>query len=186
MRNTTVLLCAAALLAALSGCEQARQSLGMEKQAPDEFSVVTRAPLNMPPDYGLRPPVPGAKRPQETTVRDQARRILLGGAATADSKAAQAGRISKGEAALLRRAGAVKVDPSIRGQVNVESAALADPDESFIDKIIFWQKPPPPGVVVDAGKEARRLREASALGNSPKGAVPIIKRKKKGFLEGIF
>ncbi|MHA1107486.1 MAG: DUF3035 domain-containing protein [Alphaproteobacteria bacterium] len=186
MNKTVVLLCAASVVAALSGCEQARQSLGMDKQAPDEFAVVTRAPLSLPPDYGLRPPVPGEKRPQEATVRDQARRTLLGGAATADSKAAQSGQLSKGESAILRRAGAVTVDPAIRGQVNVESAALAVPNEGFMDKIIFWQKPPPPGVVVDAGKEARRLREASALGTSPSGDVPIIKRKKKGILEGIF
>ena len=44
---------------------------------PDEFAVVTRAPLSMPPDYGLRPPRPGAARPNETSPRDDARSKLL-------------------------------------------------------------------------------------------------------------
>jgi len=38
----------------------------------DEFAVVTKAPLIMPPDYNLRPPRPGAARPQEQSERQQA------------------------------------------------------------------------------------------------------------------
>ncbi|MBK5955442.1 hypothetical protein CCR92_15760, partial [Rhodospirillum rubrum] len=54
-------LVAAALLAplALSGCSNAKKSLGLDRQPPDEFKVVTRAPLAMPPDFNLRPPQPG-------------------------------------------------------------------------------------------------------------------------------
>ncbi len=187
MKNKIVALSCTALLTMLAGCEQARQSIGLTKQSPDEFAVVTRAPLNLPPDYGLRPPAPGTERPQEVSPRDQARNILLSGAASERAQSAPpADRFSKGESAILRRASALNADPSIRNKVNVESRAIAAAEKGFLDKIIFWQKPPQPGVVVDADKENRRLREASALGKSPKGAVPVIKRKEKGFLEGIF
>jgi len=50
----------------------------MSKRAPDEFAVVRRAPLIVPPDYDLRPPDPGAPRPNIGTTSDQARVALTG------------------------------------------------------------------------------------------------------------
>lgn len=188
VQRVLVVGCCLGLMVALSGCGNARRALGMAKQAPDEFAVVTRAPLTMPPDYGLRPPVPGAVRPQESTPRDQAKRILLGATAAArTNSAAPAGRLSAGESAILKRAGALDASAAIRMTVNRESTAIANAQESFLNRIIFWQEPEKPGVLVDAEKEARRLREASALGDAPNtGQLPVIKRKEKGILEGIF
>jgi hypothetical protein len=183
-------LCLAGLAVATSGCEKARSALGMEKQAPDEFAVVTRAPLTMPPDYGLRPPTPGEERPQEQNPRVQARKILLGSATASGDPAADAvanGTFSKGEAAVLRKAGALNPDPHIRQEVDRESSALVEADKGMFDKLLFWQKPRPPGVVVDPAKEAQRLREASALGKpADQGKVPVIERKERGWLEGLF
>ena len=48
----------AALLAACTGTVQ--ENLGIAKRSPDEFQVVRRAPLVLPPDYNLRPPSPGS------------------------------------------------------------------------------------------------------------------------------
>ena len=50
---------------ALSGCQSTKNALGLNKVVPDEFRVVTKAPLVVPPDYALRPPAPGEPRPQE-------------------------------------------------------------------------------------------------------------------------
>jgi hypothetical protein len=50
---------------------------GSRRTGPDEFGVVTRAPLSQPPDYALRPPRAGAKRPNEVSPRDEARDQLL-------------------------------------------------------------------------------------------------------------
>lgn len=194
MRNlrapTAALVCCALILTlSLAGCAQTRRVLGMEKQTPDEFAVVTRAPLTLPPDYGLRPPSPGAQRPQEIVPREQARRILLGniGAPSAPAKGSNTDGLTRGEQALLSRANALNADPLIRQTVNLESRSLASADDGFLQKIIFWQDPEKPGLVVDADKESRRLREAAALGDRPdRGQVPVIKRRKKAFLEGIF
>src|ERR1039458_2342053 len=62
----------------LAGCQSTRQALGMTKVVPDEFRVVTKAPLVVPPDYALRPPAPGEPRPQELQPESQARRALIG------------------------------------------------------------------------------------------------------------
>ena len=148
---------------ALGGCEKTKEVIGLTKQGPDEFAIVTRAPLSIPPQFGLRPPKPGSVRPQEVTPTKRARSILLGnsrtkGKATADAAVAS-GRFTSGEAALLQRAGALNVDPSIRRVVDVESSALAEADKSLLRKVIFWQDPEQPGKLVDATKEARRLRQ---------------------------
>src|SRR6185437_15451701 len=58
-----VAMTSAAVLAlgvALSGCNTLRREAGLTKQAPDEFAVVTKAPLIIPPNFNLRPPAPGA------------------------------------------------------------------------------------------------------------------------------
>ena len=50
----------ACALAALAGCESLRDAAGLTKKSPDEFAVTTKAPLVIPPDFNLRPPLPGA------------------------------------------------------------------------------------------------------------------------------
>lgn len=175
------LLTAGLAVFALSGCTDAKRALGFEKKPPDEFAVVSRAPLSIPPDFKLRPPQPGATRPQEGSVREQARETLIGRAAPA------AGQGSAGVESLLAKAGTAQADPDIRLKVDRETSALAKEDVSFTDRIIFWREPEKPGTVVDAQKEAKRLREAQALGRAPTdGETPVIQRRKKGILEGIF
>lgn len=180
-----------AILAAftLSACDGAREAIGIGKQSPDEFAVITRAPLSMPPDFGLRPPRPGVERPQEASVKDTARDLLVKSAGSSTgrqpSPAASKGA-SKGETALLARAGATKSDPAIRRTINRESSILATENDSFTDRLIFWQSSPPPGTLVDAAAEQRRLRENAGLGDAPtKGRTPKIVRKPKGWFEGI-
>jgi len=66
-----------------------QDALGMGKRAPDEFAVVKRAPLIVPPEYDLRPPDPGAPRPNVGTTSDQARVALTGSGPAEPSEAAQ-------------------------------------------------------------------------------------------------
>ena len=194
----------AALIIGLSACDTVKEQVGLTKKVPDEFTVITKAPLVMPPDFSLRPPRPGAKGPQEIQPRERARTALLSagkGGRTAAERASQAGRqtvagaAGKGakvkpegaELALLRKAGALETDSSIRQIVNRETSVLAEKDSSFADRLLFWQTKPPVGSAIDAAKESRRLREAAAAGEAPnKGQTPVIKRRKRGWLEGIF
>ena len=177
---------AAVATLALSGCTDARRALGYEKAPPDEFQVVERAPLQQPPDFSLRPPAPGAVRPQEGNPRDQARAALAGRPSA--TPISTQGR-SQGDVVLLKKAGAEQAQPDIRMLVNKETQSMADADKSFTDKVVFWRKPEGVGAgeQLDAGKEAQRLRENQALGRSATdGDTPRIARRRKGMLEGIF
>ena len=188
---------AAVLLAAgLSACGSA-QVFGIDRSTPDEFAVVSRAPLTLPPDYNLRPPEPGAPRPQEGTASDQASRILAGDTArpgeagavdeTLLAGGASAGPLSSGERTLLASLGTDQADPEIRTIVDAESAALYRADDRLLDRLLFWRERQPDGTVLDASGEARRLAENDALG-APinEGEVPIIERRQRALLEGIF
>lgn len=185
-RLLTLLIAAAAL--SVTGCSNLRGWLGADKTPPDEFRVVTRAPLSLPPDYGLVAPQPGAARPQETDVRQSARQIVVdreGGRGGQKPEIASLQGRDPSEAALLRRAGVAEVDPNIRANINRESSKLAQADNTFVNKVMFWRKKEEPGVIVDADKEAKRLRENAALGReATTGETPTISRK--GERVGIF
>jgi len=124
---------ATALVAAvgLTACQSTRKSLGMTKVTPDEFRVVTKAPLVVPPDYALRPPAPGKPRPQELQPESAARNALLG--------AREAETRTDGEKLLVAKAGADKADPLIRYVVDDEFGDVAHKEKGFADKVMFWR-----------------------------------------------
>jgi hypothetical protein len=184
------LLAILVLFAALGGCDTIRKVAGLDKTPPDEFTVISRAPLDLPPDFSLRPPQAGALRPQETTPTQQARQTVFRAGEKSDAAVTTAlavGNRSSGEVALLKQAGAGESDPNIRQIVNQENSKLLESDRSFTDRLIFWKTPAEPGVVVDPTKEAQRLRENASAGKAAtEGETPTIERKKKALLEGIF
>jgi len=60
----------------IAGCTDFKKSIGLEPTLPDEFAVESRAPLTIPPDFELRPPSPGAPRPQEKASNQQAKQAI--------------------------------------------------------------------------------------------------------------
>jgi len=164
---------------ALSGCEQTKQALGQGKTPPDEFAVFQRAPLSVPPDFGLRPPAPGTERPQAVNPRDQAR-AALGRAGATPVNADQ----SAGERSILQLTGANQADPTIRARVNSETRNLEADSGSLTDKLLFWRKPSEFGTAVDPAQEQKRIREAQAEGGSlGDGDLPMIKQRQKAIFE---
>lgn len=187
-RRLAGLLAVLALPLAAGGCDSTRDALGLTKKSPDEFAVVTKAPLVLPPEFGLRPPQPGAPRPQDVQARDRAQAALGGeGTLTQAGRSPTSSSRSAGETALLQQARATNVDPDIRRKVNDEFTQLAERDQSFVDRLVFWQQPAQPGLAVDPVRETQRLRENAATGKAPsEGNVPTIKRRERGPLEGLF
>jgi len=174
---------------AVSGCSDVRRSIGLDRASPDEFSVVSRAPLSMPPDLRLPAPRPGAMRPQDAMPSQVAAATVLGAtpAGGASRGSARPTAESRGEAALLSKAGAERAEPGIRNTVDQETTALIVADRQWIDTLLFWQKQEQPYTVIDPQKESQRLREAQAQGKPVnEGTVPTISRKRKGPLEGLF
>ncbi len=151
---------------ALAGCGTVNNALGFQKNSPDEFRVVAKAPLVVPPDYALRPPSPGEPRPQELQPESSARIALLG--------QREAATRSQGESLLVNRAGAEKADPLIRYVMDDEFGSIAHKDKSFADRVMFWKKgqPTPP-----AAKET--------LGaNTPAPIDPVAEQAKIKSLTG--
>ena len=147
----------------LGGCtgDQLTRTFGLDRQTPDEFTVTTRAPLSIPPDFSLPPPSPGASRPQEVSTQSAAEAALapqtaLGGTAGSDSA---------GQDALVRQAGP-GAPAGIRHQVDQE-VGLDRPRQGFADALIFWRPAAPSGTALDPVGESQRLRRDAALGQSP-------------------
>lgn len=187
MKRWTTGIVAVAVLAALPACDGARKSLIQQKKAPDEFAVYSRAPLTIPPNYGLRPPTPGAPRPGGKDPAGQAYQAMTGRNAPPRAEVASGDfKGSHGEQVLLRQANALNTDPAIRDTVNRETSVLAEESKTVTEKLLFSNSTAAYGERVDADKESQRLRENQALGKPlNEGEVPVIRRKKKGLLEGL-
>ncbi len=172
----------------LGGCQDGGILSG-GKRAPDEFAVYSRAPLSLPPDYSLRPPAPGTESTLGVMPRDEARGALVGGTFNTPSSASSTNvaSYSPGTRNLLEQTGGMTADPDIRNLVNRETTILAEEDQSFVERIMFWSTPVEYGTVVNPVEEAKRIHGTQALGQPiTAGETPTIERKRRALLEGIF
>lgn len=181
------------MILAVAGCTNVRDTLGLGKNPPDEFAVVTRAPLSVPPTYDLRPPMPGATRPQEQGTRQLAQQALTGqvvpiAPATTVPGALQPVAVNPakgaGESTLLQQAGATQVPDTVRNQVDAETAQMESVNQSLLAKINQTDKPQP---VVDPTAEAQRVRQLKqtqqpVTGQGAKVAAP----QQKSTLDRLF
>ncbi|WP_428391111.1 DUF3035 domain-containing protein [Lichenicoccus sp.] len=165
---------ACALLAGCSGHDIERD-FGLVRDAPDEYTVTTRAPLSMPPQSELPNPQPGAPRPQEQSSRLEAEETLAPDVALQGD----AGTNSAGQSALVASASAKAAAP-----VGAGHGELDQPGTGFVNELMFWHGGRA-GSVVDAGPEKQRLEENAALGRPPTdGATPTRKISKPGWFGG--
>lgn len=164
----------------LAGCSGTSEVMGLGRHSPDEFAVVDRAPLSLPPDYELRPPNPGAPRPQEVETTDRASHILFG---KRQDNAAVEGDISPVEKALLGAAGADKADPTIRATIDREAKQHVVGSQNLVDELLWWRDPADNATTVDAPAEANRLRKAKKDAEPVnKKPTPIIEKNRSGWL----
>jgi hypothetical protein len=118
-RRGVSLLAVASILALvlLPGCSDFRVALGMDRVGPDEFAIESRAPLTIPPDFDLRPPQPGAPRPQDVTSAERARRVI---------DTAGPGEPGKQATSVLKAPDGLAVGPQIDPNQQVGQGSLAD------------------------------------------------------------
>jgi hypothetical protein len=159
MINITIkyifLLTLMAVLPVLSGCGDLRSAAGLERRSPDEFAVVRRAPLTVPPDFRLPNP---AERSAELSNQpiDQARQILTGQSDTARGDS----QLTGGERSLLGAAKATNMDPSIRQEI--DELQVETSDQPVIEKLQFWRDSGrPPGKAIDPAVELKRIQGQS-------------------------
>jgi hypothetical protein len=153
------LLRASVLVAAglcLMSCESVREAAGIVKQPPDEFAVVSKAPLIIPPDYNLHPPKPGAPPLNQQSPTQNAQAALYGDD-TAAVAATIGGNYSQAEKLLLAQSGAATAEDGIRRTIAADNTNAEDTG-TLTDSLLFGGSSTPVGdKPVDAQAESARV-----------------------------
>lgn len=186
------------LLPLLTACGgDVKETLGLNKKAPDEFRVVSRPPLSVPPDFDDLPK-PGLGSEDHISQQrsdKQAQEIITGRSnsqapATA-STAIKPVKVSKpaaptsmAETQFLKRVGAGNAQPGIRQELYNERSAQQE-DAGIVDKLTTL--PPAKDPTVNAQKEADRIAQNKATGKAAtEGETPQVKGSNSGILGRLF
>lgn len=181
-------------LTMLGGCGEGTLSdrIGLERKPPDEFRVLSRPPLTVPPEFNLRPPSDvaegkSATKQAETLLfgeEDDATSLRPGSADTAVTAVETDALGTSGDENFLSNAGAQMANPNIRDLLRQENKEDAYPeDKSFLEKL---REPANKEPMVDAAKEAERIKQNEAQGKAiDEGDTPTKKPKDRGVLDKI-
>jgi hypothetical protein len=164
---------------ALMGCQTIRDATGLSKEGPDEFAVVTKAPLIIPPEFNLRPPRDGAPPVNQIQPTDAAQSALFDTQDPAAAAKTITGDYSDAEKMLLATAGAANPDPSIRQQVASDGRSMEASDDAFTKQVLFWQDSKGEGLNVDAEAEAKRIDAQKNGGQTAPQVTTTTTTKKK-------
>lgn len=204
MKKILAILSLAALTACASG--EVRETLGLMRDAPDEFRVVSRPPLSVPPDFNLRAPEPGAAPRLEVNPGAEASRLFLketnsvsdepttlleeSDVSTAIPSVIETTMPTSAESMLLGKLGADKVDPEIRSKLYSEEReapkkkAVDAKNVTVLDQLLGYDKEE---AVVDPFKEAERIRKNTDEGKPlNEGEVPVIDTTNENVIDKLF
>jgi len=190
----------------VSGCDSdTKRMLGLSKQVPDEFSIVTGNPLVVPPDFELPPPVEETTERVENQTETQAKTALIKedvaietpltkkndlftgfagldyhDVSSDDEMLSAITKARKGTSADLQGddvlLAKMKVDPDIRKKVTEDYDALVAENESFAKKLLFWQdNDVEKQDLIDAATEKKRIEKQNAVSGTIDGGVAIHK-----------
>lgn len=182
-----------------------RETLGINQSAPDEFKVVSRPPLSVPPEFHLRPPAPGEPPRAAPSTQAQAESTLFGEKArpndimslgdlrktdvdTALDPIMSGSLDSAAESNFLSRAGAGSADPKIREllyqDTTIESTLPPQDDASPLERWLGIGGGEP---VVDPKAEAERIRTNKDEGKPVnEGEVKTVDPAKGSVIDKIF
>ncbi len=127
--------------------------LRRQRRRPDEFAVARNAPLIIPPDYTLAPPVAGTAGLSPADAQAQAIDALFGGPAPRSSS----------ESSLLERAGRDRAELGARSTVG-------DPNTRIVDKGAATLGDPRHA----RRRQQRRLGAGSAVSTNTRGRHTLI------------
>jgi ABC-type phosphate/phosphonate transport system substrate-binding protein len=148
MKKSLLILAAGAALAATTACSS---NGGGGGATPNEFRVVTKAPLSVPPEYSLRPPAAGTTTPAEVEAATTGVTTAFGTTMGVNASAA--------EKALVAAAGANAANAAVRAQVDYEEARAIRKTPSITDRVFFWRK--------DKPEDAASAATDNATGDQP-------------------
>ena len=146
---------AAIVLIGLAGCSDFRRAIGDEKSTPDEFQVVVRPPLSLPPGFAEKPEdILAASKATATDAKTSAS-TLLGVAETSGSGFENLFDFSR-------------VPNDIRSKIDEETYGVQL--EKRLPLQTLFGGLPEVGPVLDKMAEDTRLRQARETGQSPTAA----------------
>lgn len=196
---------AAALLcmSLLSACgNDVKDSLGINKKAPDEFKVVSRPPLSVPPEFSLTPPISGVEAQEFSSASKNAQSLVFGKDEESDDALGQtilrAGTAetavtpvttstlgsSSAESQFLLNAGADQANSNVRNEIYSENRARESSDDSIIDTLTSIPEKSDP--IVKAQEEAERIKTNQEQGKPiTEGETPETTGTDRGILGKI-
>ncbi len=197
---------AAVSLLVLSACgaNTVKDTLGLERAPPDEFRVVSRPPLSVPPQFSLRPPSNSDASPNQLSADKKAQGLLSGkgdanGSLTPDTavmpvtttassgkhSAKAIARTDGADEQFLKNAGADHADPKVRDSLVEEKFVIQEQKEekSWYN---FWDGDDKKEPIVDSRKEADRIKKNEDEGKPvTNGATPDVKSDSTGILNDL-
>jgi hypothetical protein len=162
MNKLFQILGAVTLLSMLSACSDFRKAIGTEKSSPDEFQVVVRPSLVLPPNFSSRPTAAtGAQTAAAVASDAQAQAsVLLGARETGASDYSDVFAFDK-------------IVEDVRSKVDEETAGIKF--ERRLPIQVLFGGLPDVGPVIDKMAEDRRIRRNRLENRSLSyGATPAI------------
>ena len=150
-----------ALLTGLAGCSDFRRAVGTEKSSPDEFAVVVRPPLSLPPGFTDRPEDILAKETKASGV---------------DAKTDAEAMLSVGNSTSVdfeQLFDFSDVPDDIRAKVDEETYGIKLENRLPLQKLFGGM--PDIGPVLDKMAEDSRLRKARQDGRLPTDEATLAK-----------
>jgi hypothetical protein len=189
-------------VAACSG-DTVKDTFGLSHEAPDEYRVVTRPPLSVPPEFNLEPPAAPGDMPAKQATDKQAKSLLTGkpvedsntfklrpanAPAPTATKADVPAAKTTPEANFLQKAGATQADPNVRSALERDKIAakpIEEEDRSWWNPRGWWSTDKKEPEVL-AKQEAERLKKNKETGKpANEGEVPETKERDTGVLGKI-
>ena len=114
----------------LTGCgSELAKVLGTDKLPPDEFTILTKPNLIIPPEYNLRPPAEGEVRPTPQQPSRELQALLFNNSNSADD-------FSQSEINLMTGVDVAESVPNIKEVLDSEMRDVEEVNENLKTQII--------------------------------------------------
>lgn len=181
---TGKVIIAIALLTTVSACStNTREALGIKRKAPDEFKVLSHAPLSVPPEFSLRPIAGDKITGKDVTINGKEGRAVFEKAAAEISTE----RTSKAENAFLQNANASNANPRIKEILKRDATFTKEEKGGLLKKLAFFRSDEKKETsVINASAERERILK-NKQDNKPsiEGKVETTSQKDDGVLTDI-
>lgn len=157
----------------LASCNTIRESAGVGRTIPDEYTIAKNPPLALPPDYNLLPSDEMIKKKNLNSDSDLTKEILFGLDESESSIETESS--SSVVDSILEQSGADNVSADIRLEIDEDYNKVSSKKFAFTgDKYLREEE------VLDAVAESKRIRENIFNNNDIlDGDIPITTRPAK-------